>query len=185
MTNKSKIRKKKEQKIKSVVNNHSKDDNMKIDSDKQILKSKNNVKENKKKKKMKQKIIPNKVESDSDNDVALNNDCDETMEDEQMEQDEEDISDDANQLLSVTNSKKKLKKAKQKFVSNNVESKMALSDEESAEDTEVESKMTLSNEEESVDEDSEHEDESNKRDDDLLPIERANKKLLKKKQKEE
>lgn len=169
----SKVIKKKEKKVKFIVSNHSKDDNIKIDSDNEVFKSKNNLKESKKKKKMKQKII-SKVESDSDNDMALNDDCDETVKDEQMEQDEEDTSDDADQLLSLKNLKKKLKKTKQEFISNNVES-----------DSDVENEMALSDEEESIDEDMEDEDESNKRDDDLLPIERANKKLMKKKQKEE
>lgn len=80
-----------------------------------------------------------------------------------MEQDEEDMNDDDKPLFAA-----KLKKAKQKFV-NNVES-----DSES---------MTFSDEEEYIDD--EHNEETDDKSDDDLPIEKANKKLKKKKQKEE
>lgn len=84
-----------------------------------------------------------------------------------MEQDEENMNDD-NQLVFAA----KFKKSKQKFLSN-VES-----------DSE---EMTFSNEEEFIDDEQVgcNEEADNKSDDDLLPIEKVNKKLKKKKQEEE
>ncbi|XP_014472081.1 PREDICTED: 25S rRNA (cytosine-C(5))-methyltransferase nop2 [Dinoponera quadriceps] len=164
-------RKKKEmkQKVKIKVENDS-NDNMEIHSDK-VSKAKNKVKESKKRKRTKQKTITNNVGSGSNNDFICNMDFN-NDEDDQVEQDEEDMSDD--ELLSVTNSRKKLKKAKQKFITNTAGS-----------DSDIENNIAVSDEEESGDEDMEQDEDDSNSDDDLLPVEKASKKLVKEKQKEE
>ncbi|EFN88172.1 probable 28S rRNA (cytosine-C(5))-methyltransferase [Harpegnathos saltator] len=172
---KAKGNKKKKMKQKIVTNNLESNDNMEIHSVNQVSKPGNKINENKKKKR-KRKSITNNTEIDNDNDIVSNSNS-KALENEQMEQDEEeeDMSYDANQLLSITNSKKKLKKAKQKFVSSNAEN-----------DSDAESEMESSDEENSSDEDMEQDENKNdKSDDDLLPIEKDNKKLIKRKKKEE
>ncbi|KAL0109111.1 hypothetical protein PUN28_014305 [Cardiocondyla obscurior] len=118
------------------------------------------------------------IKSENKNDNIFDSN-DETEEDEHeneevSDENEGNTSEDDNQLLSMAKSKQNLKRKKQKFMENSIESdneEMAFSDEEE------------SAENEQMEEDSDKTDTSD--DDDLLPIEKANKKLKKKKEKEE
>ncbi|XP_011159821.2 25S rRNA (cytosine-C(5))-methyltransferase nop2 [Solenopsis invicta] len=114
----------------------------------------------------KQKFMED-IENDSEE--IASSDEEESVEDEQME-DEEDTSRDNNRLLSTAKSKKILKKTKQKFMEDDIESvneEVASSDEQSVQDEQMEEENDKSD------------------DNDLLPIEKANKKLKKRKEKED
>ncbi|GAB1859752.1 Putative RNA methyltransferase NOL1 [Camponotus japonicus] len=136
----------------------------KENSKKQIqLKNGKNISKKLKKKKEKKfkSAINNNYQNEDDEEEA-----DDNITDVQMEQDEEDMDDD-DQLHFAA----KFKKSKQKFL-NNAESdseEMTFSEEESIDDEQIEC----------------NEEADNKSDDDLLPIEKVNKKLKKKKQEEE
>lgn len=171
------VKKKKEKKTKSKAvalqdDYRGKDGDMEVYVDKPISKMKSKVESNKKKKRVKQKAKIHNIESDSDNNMASSDDDHKIIENDEQIEDEEDTSEDDNLLISTVKSKR----TKQKFIKNNIEN---------SEDSEE----MDSNDEESVsDEQTEQDEDENNRSDDedeLLPIERANKKLKKKVQKEE
>lgn len=178
----SKLKKKKEWKVKPKSFILQNNDHMKIDEDgnmeycfdSPVSKPKSKVEPSKKRKRAKQKAIISNTESNSDNNVTLSDDDNEIIEDdEQMEDNEEDMSEDNNLLISTLKSKK----IKQKFTNNNID------DSEDSEEMESnDEKESVSDEQTDQDED---ENSGSDDEDELLPIEKANKRLKKKVQKEE
>ncbi|EZA59509.1 hypothetical protein DMN91_010827 [Ooceraea biroi] len=182
----------KNDKVKTQSKNYTKNDEVKTWPNTLASKSETKVKQNKKRKREKQKAMVKSVASDSDEIDEEKDETDEDVEDEEMGQDEKDMSDDGNQLLFMAKAKKKLKKAKQKLMSSNVESdgeEMSLSDEESVENEQMghddNSEEDDDNEEDGNSEKDEDSEEDDNSEDELLPIEKANKKLKKKKEEEE
>ncbi|XP_012220329.1 uncharacterized protein [Linepithema humile] len=116
--------------------------------------------------------LKKKKQKESDSyEIALS-DEEESVDDDQMEQDEEEENDesDDDDLLPIKKANTKLKKKKQKESDSD---EIALSDEEESVD------------DDQMEQDEEEENDESDDDDDLLPIEKANIKLKKKKQKEE
>ncbi|XP_012061473.1 PREDICTED: probable 28S rRNA (cytosine(4447)-C(5))-methyltransferase [Atta cephalotes] len=177
-------KKKKNMKVKSNEESESDDDNMlfnddDIEEDKDEQMNEVNTSEDEEHMSEDENETSENEENMSENEEDTSENKEDTSEnkedtsenEEDTSENEEDTSKDDNQLLSATKSKKNLKKTK-KFMEDNIES----DSEEIVSNDEEES-----TEDEQMEEDGKESDESD--DDDLLPIEKANKKLEKEKRK--
>ncbi|KAG5314074.1 NOP2 methyltransferase, partial [Acromyrmex insinuator] len=154
-------KKKKNMKVKSNEESEDDDDNMLFnDDDNMLFNDDDDIEEDEDK----------QMDEVNTKDTSLNEE-DTSENEEDTSENEEDTSKDDNQLVSAAKLKKNMKKTK-KFMEDNIES---------------DSEEMLSSEEESTEDEQMRKDgkENDKSDDDLLPIEKANKKLKKKKEKEQ